>query len=115
MKTTTLMKTLSAALAISLCAFGMAARAQTASPAMPAASDTKPAANDGVVDKTKRAAKKTAAGTKRVARKTADATKRGANRAAGAVRNTGEKIGNKLPPGPKDDKINETGQPKTAP
>lgn len=114
MKTTTLMKSVSAALAISLCAFGLAARAQTASPAMPAASDAKPA-NEGVVDKTKRVAKKTAAGTKRVAKKTADATKRGANRAAGAVRNTGEKIGDKLPPGPKDDKINSTGQPKTAP
>lgn len=114
MKTTTSMKTVSAALALSLCAFALAARAQTATSAMPAASEAKPA-NEGVVDKTKRVARKTADGTKRVARKTADATKRGANRAAGAVRDTGEKIGEKLPPGPKDDKINSTGQPKTAP
>lgn len=103
-KPTTLMKTLSAVLAVSLCAFGVAAHAQTAQPAAPAASDAKPAAKEGVADKTKR-----------VARKTADATKRGANRAAGAVRNTGEKIGKKLPPGPKDDKIDATGQPKTSP
>lgn len=113
---TSMLRTIPAVLAITLGAYGLAAHAQQpATPTAPAASPAPAPANEGVVDKTKRVSKNAAAGTKRVAKKTADATKRGANRAAGAVRNTGEKIGNKLPPGPNDGKIDNTGQPKTAP
>ncbi|HYF41554.1 MAG TPA: hypothetical protein VEA35_03815 [Ramlibacter sp.] len=42
--------------------------------------------------------------TKRVARKATDATKRMGNKAAGTVRNTGEAINKKVPPGPNDAK-----------
>jgi hypothetical protein len=101
---TSLLRSFPAVLAITLGAFGLSAQAQPSNaPAEPAARPAS-AANDGVVNKTKR-----------VAKRAANATKRGANRAAGAVRSTGEKIGDKLPPGPKDDKMGPTGQPKTAP
>ena len=112
---TSLLRSFPAVLAITFGAFGLTAMAQpAATPAEPAARPAS-AANEGVVDKTKRVTKNAADGTKRVAKRATDATKRGANRAAGAVRNTGEKIGNKLPPGPNDGKIDPTGQPKTTP
>ncbi|HSV55420.1 MAG TPA: hypothetical protein VLJ57_25070 [Burkholderiaceae bacterium] len=114
MKTSSMLRSFPAVLAITLCAYGLSAHAQA--PADPAARPASAAkADEGVVDKTKRVTKNAAAGTKRVANKATDATKRGANRAAGAVRNTGEKIGEKVPPGPNDGKIDSTGQPKTTP
>jgi hypothetical protein len=42
--------------------------------------------------------------TKRVTKRAADATKRMGNKAAGTVRNTGEAINKRVPPGPNDAK-----------
>ena len=42
--------------------------------------------------------------TKRAAKKTGTAVKKAGTKAANAVRNTGEKIGEKIPPGPNDTK-----------
>lgn len=114
--TPSILRSLPLAVALAVGSAGLTAQAQGSTPASPpAAAASKPANSEGVVEKTKQGAKKAAAGTKRVARKTADATKRGANRAASAVRNTGEKIGEKLPPRPADGRTDSQGQAKTAP
>lgn len=111
MTTRSMIKTAAAILALSIASLGTAVHAQSST----STTDAKP--NEGVVEKTKKTAKKAADGTKKVAHKASDATKRGANKAAGAVRNTGEKIENKLPPAPPgaNSNLNDKGQPKTAP
>ena len=109
----TTLRAASAVLALTAAAFAMNANAQSASPTGPgntnsnkageaypndpnAASKNKPTL--GVVQKAEDS--RPAQATKRVARRSKNAVKRGGHRVADAMRNTGDKIGSKLPPEP---------------
>lgn len=103
----------SAVLALSAAVFAMHAGAQSASPTGPGNSNSNKAGeaypNDpnaasknkptlGVVQKAEDS--RPVQATKRVARKSKNAVKRAGHRAADVMRNTGDKIGSKLPPEP---------------
>jgi hypothetical protein len=77
-------------------AFAGNAVAQSSSTTQERAADS----GSGVVDKTKQGAKRVGEATRKGTKRAADATSRAASRGAGAVRNTGEAIARKLPPGP---------------
>ncbi|WP_198971646.1 hypothetical protein [Xylophilus sp. ASV27] len=103
--TTSTFRALAAVLAVSAAAYGVAANAQT--------TETDPASKPGVVEKTKELGHEAASATKRGAKKVGDATSNAASKSAAAVRHTGERIGSKLPPAPRDEGLNAQGQPRT--
>ena len=103
----------SALLALTAAAFAMNAGAQSVSPSGPGNTNSNKAGeaypNDpnaanknkptlGVAQKAEDS--RPAQATKRVARRSKNAVKRGGHRVADAMRNTGDKIGSKLPPEP---------------
>ena len=117
MKTTrNAFRPLPAAVLLATLAFGLTAQAQTAGtrPAETAASTApaQPSAGKRAVESTKRTARRAGAATKRGAKKAVNATENVAERAGGAVRRTGERIGDKLPPAPRDQGLNGRGQPR---
>ncbi|MCS4508863.1 hypothetical protein [Xylophilus ampelinus] len=117
MKTTrNSLRPLPAALLLATLAFGFTAHAQTATvpPAETAVSpgSTQPGAGKRAVERTKRTARRAGNATKRGAKKVVNGTENVAERAGGAVRRTGERIGDKLPPAPRDQGLNGVGQPR---
>lgn len=95
MKTNSRINIVSTALALSVAAFSFSAVAQTAAPAK----------GEGPVQRAEDA-------TKRVAKKTGHAVSKGAHKTHDAVEHTGEKIGSKLPPAPRDQGLDAQGVKK---
>jgi hypothetical protein len=92
-----------AALAAALGVLALGAQAQTAAPATAASGPVERA-----VQGTKNVTNKAVEGTKKAGK----ATAKGARTAASAVRNTGEKIGEKVPAGSPDGKADQQGAAK---
>ncbi|MCZ2496305.1 hypothetical protein GN316_06000 [Xylophilus sp. Kf1] len=96
MKTNSRIHFVSTALALSVAALSFSASAQTS---------TTPAKGDGPVQRAEDA-------TKRGAKKVGHAVSKGAHKTHDAVENTGEKIGSKLPPAPRDQGLDAQGVKK---
>jgi hypothetical protein len=105
MTTNSRIRTLSTVLALGAAAVSFSAFAQTASTTEPA--------KEGIGQRTEDAAKRAGHATANGARKVGHATSNGVKKVAGGVRHTGEKIGSKLPPAPRDENVNTTGAPRT--
>ena len=104
MKTNSRIGILSTAMAIGVAAFSFSAAAQT-TPAPAPMAKSEPAKGDGPVQRAQDA-------TKRTAKRAGHAVAKGAHKTHDAVEHTGEKIGSKLPPAPRDQGLDAQGVKK---
>lgn len=104
MKTNSRISIISTALALGAAAFSFSASAQTSTAPAPMAK-SEPAKGEGPVQRAEDA-------TKRGAKRVGHAVSKGAHKTHDAVENTGNKLGSKLPPAPRDQGLDAQGVKK---